>query len=170
MRNNLYLCNGLSNRGLPYIFKVKGSLFCIRKKKCSKNLKFHPRSSLWLNNIKNDGPGLWDLAKKRVGTFPSCPKISRDSHRTKGKSGSDFVPWRTRTEEFVLEFLSWDIGTAKQAFFCTEATEQKKNQVVVLSWDVPGLRSLSQEFCHGTKVQGNKHFFVQEPQDRRKIR
>ena len=170
MRNNLYLCNGLSNRGLPYIFKVKGSLFCIRKKKCSKNLKFHPRSSLWLNNIKNDGLGLWDLAKRQVRTVPSYPEISQNSHGTDGKSGSGFVQGRPRTEEFVPGILSWDKGTGKQAFFCTGATGQKKNQVVVLYWDVPGLRSLSQEFFHGTKVQGNKHFFVQEPQDRRKIR
>ena len=31
-RNNSYLCNSLSNRGLPYNSKVKNSLFCPRKK------------------------------------------------------------------------------------------------------------------------------------------
>ena len=48
-RNNSYLCNSLSNRGLPYNSKVKNSLFCPRKKMRSKSQTFFD-----LNDLKND--------------------------------------------------------------------------------------------------------------------
>ena len=59
MRNSLYLCNGLSYRGFPYIFEIRSNFFV--------------QDFLFNFNISNFNPGFWGpknyLGSPRIRVF-----------------------------------------------------------------------------------------------------